>query len=89
VAQEADIASRLTGLLRDFVARQLSDGRCLRLDGHLAVSLRNIARTVPLNGIQDAVLNSCLNADCLEAMPRRVAQPFDLRGGPIGGQESS
>jgi hypothetical protein len=55
VAQEADIASRLTGLLRDFVARQLSDGRCLRLDGHLAVSLRNIARTVPLNGIQDYI----------------------------------
>jgi len=41
----------------------------LRLDGHLAVSLRRIARTVPLNGVQDAVLNACLNANRLEAMP--------------------
>jgi len=43
------------GLLRDFVARQLSDGSRLCLNGHLAVSLGNIARTVALNGIQDYI----------------------------------
>ena len=38
--------------------RQLRDGSRLGPDGHLAVSLRNIARTVTLNGIQDAVLDA-------------------------------
>ena len=41
--------------------------------GHASISLRNIARTVLLNGIQNAMLNACLNADGLEAMPPRVA----------------
>ena len=41
----------------------------LFLLSHLAVSLSNIARTVALNGIQDAVLDACLDADRLEAMP--------------------
>jgi hypothetical protein len=33
----------------------------LSLDGHLAVSFRNIARAVPLNGIRDAALDIRLN----------------------------
>jgi len=61
---------RRVTLLRDFVARQLRDGSRLGLDAHLAVSLRHIARTVTLNGIQDAVLNACLNANGLEAAQR-------------------
>src|SRR5665213_3928407 len=52
------------------VARQLSDGSRLCLNRYLAASLRNIARTVTLNGIQDAVLNACLNANGLEAAQR-------------------
>jgi hypothetical protein len=59
----------LASLLGDFVARQLRDGSRLRLDGHLAVSLRNIARAMPLNGVQNAMLN----ADGLEAMLPQVA----------------
>ena len=50
----------LVSLLRDLVPRQLRDGRRLSLDRHLAVSLRNISRAVPLNGIQDAVLDGCM-----------------------------
>lgn len=50
---------------------QLRDGSRLSLDGHLAGSLRNIARSVALNGIQDAVLNGRLNSNGLEAMPPR------------------
>ena len=42
----------------------------MRLDAHLAVSLRNIARAVPLNGVQDAVLN----ADNLATMPLSVTR---------------
>ena len=63
-------------LLRDFIARQLRDSRRLRLDGHLAVSFRNIARTVTLNGIQDAVLNASLNANGREAMLPRTGEIF-------------
>src|SRR5664280_1265915 len=70
----------LMGLLRDFVARHLLDGRRLGLDGHLAVSLRNIARAEALNGVQDAVLNACLNANGLEAMPPPMARRDVLVG---------
>jgi hypothetical protein len=40
----------------------------LDFDDHLAVSVRNISRAVPLNCIQDAVLNAGLNANGLEAV---------------------
>jgi hypothetical protein len=53
---------------RNPVARQLRDSSRLRLDGHLAVALSNIARMVTLNRIKDAVLDARLNANGLEAM---------------------
>ena len=72
VIGEADLVSLAVAprvLPGDVIARQLRDGRRLRLDGHLAVALSNIARTMALNGVQDAVLNACLNANGLEAVP--------------------
>jgi hypothetical protein len=49
VVQSPDIRSlALHSSYRDFVARHLRDGRRLRLNGHLAVTLRNIARSVAL-----------------------------------------
>jgi hypothetical protein len=42
--------------------------------------LRNIARTVPLNGVQNAVLDVRLNADSLEAVTPRVARRDILVG---------
>lgn len=62
---------------RDVVARHLRDCRRLGLDAHLAVLLRDIARTLALNGIQNAMLNVYLNADGLEAMPPAM-NPFIL-----------
>src|ERR1700745_787904 len=52
-------------------------------DAHLAISLPNIARTVSLNGVQDAVLDACLNASGLEAMSPHSAEWLAL-GAPLG-----
>jgi hypothetical protein len=68
------INTAIVGLLQDLIARQLRDGSRLRLDGHVAVALSNIARMVTLNGIQDAMLDACLNANGLEAMPPPVTR---------------
>jgi hypothetical protein len=67
-------------LLRNLIARQLGDSRRLGLDGHLAVPLRNIARTVPLNGIQDAVFDAGLNAGGLEAVRENLGPASSARG---------
>jgi len=69
-------------LQRDVIARQLRDGSRLGLDAHLAVSLRNIARTVPLNGVQNAVLNARVrnkstpsNYLCFDDLAARAIMP--------------
>src|SRR5665647_722173 len=71
--------ARRHGSHRDLIARQLRDGSRLRLDGHLAVSLSNIARTVALNGIQDAVLDAGLNAGGKEENQTLARQGKSLR----------